>query len=100
MVITGSALLIEPGSDALVLERLNQFPDVTFHVKSDSGTELVVNLEAEDHESLERLCSHLKEAIPEIIDIAHVYVNFEDEIEKIKSGKIDKRSLVKPKLEE
>jgi nitrate reductase NapAB chaperone NapD len=100
MVITGSALLIQPGSDAEVLERLKQFPHVTFHVKSESGTELVVNFEAEDHDSLERLCSRLKEAIPEIIEIAHVYVNFEDEIEKIKSGKIDKHSLNKPKLEE
>jgi nitrate reductase NapAB chaperone NapD len=100
MVITGSALLIQPGSDVSVLKRLKQFPDVTFHVKSESGTELVVNFEAEDHDSLERLCSRLKEAIPEIIEIAHVYVNFEDEIEKIKSGKIDKRSLNKPKLDE
>jgi nitrate reductase NapAB chaperone NapD len=100
MVITGSALLIQPGSDAAVLERLKQFPEVTFHVKSESGTELVVNFEAEDHDSLERLCSRLKEAIPEVIEIAHVYVNFEDEIEKIKSGTIDKRSLNKPKLDE
>jgi hypothetical protein len=29
-----------------------------------------------------------------------VYVNFEEEIEKIKSGTIEKRSLAKPKLEE
>ncbi len=100
MVITGSALLIQPGADIVVLERLKQFPEVTFHVKSESGTELVVNLEAEDHDSLERLCSRLKEAIPEIIEIAHVYVNFEEEIEKIKSGKIDKRSLSKPKVDE
>ena len=100
MVITGSALLIQPGSDSAVLERLKQFPEVTFHVKSESGTELVVNFEAEDHDSLERLCSRLKEAIPEIIEIVHVYVNFEDEIEKIKSGKIDKRSLNKPKFDE
>ena len=100
MIITGSALLIQPGSDAAVLERLKQFPEVTFHVKSESGTELVVNFEAEDHHSLERLCSRLKEAIPEIVEIAHVYVNFEDEIEKIKSGKIDKRSLNKPKFDE
>ncbi len=100
MVITGSALLIQPGSDAAVLELLKQFPEVTFHVKSESGTELVVNFEAEDHDSLERLCSRLKEAIPEVIEIAHVYVNFEDEIEKIKSGTIDKRSLNKPKLDE
>ena len=100
MVITGSALLIERGSDAVVLARLKQFPEVTFHVKSESGTELVVNFEAEDHDALERLCSRLKEAIPEIIEIAHVYMNFEEEVEKIKSGKIDKRSLTKPKLEE
>jgi nitrate reductase NapAB chaperone NapD len=100
MIITGSALLIQPGSDAAVLERLKQFPEVTFHVKSESGTELVVNFEAEDHDSLERVCSRLKEAIPEVIEIAHVYVNFEDEIEKIKSGKIDKRSLIKPKFDE
>lgn len=100
MVITGSALLIQPGADTAVLERLRQFPEVTFHVKSESGTELVVNFEAEDHDSLERLCSRLKEAIPEIIEIAHVYVNFEEEIEKIKSGKIDKRSFKKPKFDE
>jgi nitrate reductase NapAB chaperone NapD len=100
MVITGSALLIQPGSDAAVLERLKQFPEVTFHVKSESGTELVVNFEAEDHASLERLCSRLKDAIPEIIEIAHVYVNFEEEIEKFKSGKIDKQSLNKPRFDE
>jgi nitrate reductase NapAB chaperone NapD len=100
MVITGSAIIIQPGSDAEVLERLKQFPEVTFHVKSESGTELVVNLEAKDHDALERLCSTLKESIPEIIEIAHVYMNFEEEIEKIKSGKIDKRSLSKPKLED
>jgi nitrate reductase NapAB chaperone NapD len=99
MVITGSALLIRPGTDTLVMERLKQFPEVTFHVKSESGTELVVNFEAEDHDSLERLCTRIKEAIPEIIEIAHVYVNFEDEIEKIKSGKIVKGTLNKPKLE-
>jgi nitrate reductase NapAB chaperone NapD len=93
MVITGSALIIERGSDATVLERLKKFPEVTFHVKSESGTELVVNLEAEDHDSLERLCSKLKESIPEIIEIAHVYMNFEEEIEKIKSVKIDNATL-------
>ena len=95
MVVTGSALLIEPGSASAVLERLKQFPEVTFHVKSDSGTELVVNLEAEDHEQLEWLCSKLKQEIPQIIEISHVYMNFEEEIEKIKSGKIHKRSLTK-----
>ncbi|MBI4965405.1 MAG: chaperone NapD [Desulfomonile tiedjei] len=99
MVITGSALLIKPGSHETVLERLKDFPEVTFHVKSQSGLELVVNLEAEDHEALEQLCYRLRESIPEIVDIAHVYVNFEEEIEKIESGKIDKTMLRKPKFD-
>lgn len=98
MVITGSALLIKPGSDEKVLERLKDFPEVTFHVKSASGLELVVNLEAEDTEVLEQLCKHLRESIPEIVDIAHVYVNFEEEIEKIEAGKVDKTKLRKPKF--
>ena len=98
MVITGSALLINPGSDEAVLEKLKDFPQVTFHVKSESSTELVVNLEADDHGALDQLCDSLRRAIPEIVDIAHIYVNFEEEIEKIESGKIDKELLRKPKF--
>ena len=98
MVITGSALLIKPGCTEKVLTRLKDFPEVTFQVKSDSGVELVVNFEAEDHDALERLCKDLQESIPEIVDIAHVYVNFEEEIEKIESGKYDKNKLRKPKF--
>jgi NapD protein len=98
MVITGSALLIKPGCAEKVLARLRGFPEVTFQVKSESGVELVVNLEAEDHEALEKLCTDLKERIPEIVDIAHVYVNFEEEIEKIEFGKYDKNKLRKPKF--
>jgi len=98
MVITGSALLIRPGSVEEVLERLRNFPEVTFHVKSESGLELVVNLEAEDNEALEQLCKRLQESIPEIVDIAHVYVNFEEEIAKIEAGKYDKNKLRKPKF--
>jgi hypothetical protein len=86
MVITGSALFIEPGTSDTVREKLTSFPEVTFHVQSESGTELVINLEAENHEALERLCRDLKERIPEIVDVAHFYVNFEEEIDKIRSG--------------
>lgn len=98
MVITGSAILVEPGTDEKVLESLKQYPDITFHVKSDSGTELVVNLEAEDFDALEKLCSRLKEEIADIVEVAHIYVNFEDEVEKIQSGKIDKKRYSKPKF--
>ncbi|MFC1836554.1 hypothetical protein ACFL2Q_17820 [Thermodesulfobacteriota bacterium] len=40
MIITGSAIFVEPGSAEAVIERLRDFPQVTFHVKSESGTEL------------------------------------------------------------
>jgi len=89
VVITGSAILIEPGSDDEVLRALEGFPEVTFQVKSDSGTELVVNFESDDHETLEGICSRLKERIPQIIDITHIYVNFEEEVEKAFSGETD-----------
>ena len=84
MVITGSAILIEKGSEQRVLERLKDFPEVTFHAASASGTELVVNFEAEGHDVLERLCDRLKNEISQIVDITHLYVNFEEEVEKMK----------------
>lgn len=83
MIITGSAVLIEPGSLSHVLQKFSRFPEVTFHVQSESGTELVVNLEASDGAELEALCSRLVSDIPEIFDITHIYVNFEDEIEGV-----------------
>ena len=95
MIFTGSAIYVEPGSDEQVVERLKEFPGVTFHVKSESGGELVVNLEAEDHTALEQLCLSLREKIPEIVEIVHLAVNFEEEIEKIESGK---RTVSKPKF--
>ena len=89
MVITGSVILIEPDSDREVLQALEGFPEVTFQVKSESGTELVVNFEADDNEALESICEKLKARIPKIIDITHIYVNFEEEVEKALSGKSD-----------
>jgi nitrate reductase NapAB chaperone NapD len=87
MVITGSALFIEPGTFETVREKLKAFAQVTYHVCSDSGTELVVNIEADNHNALEELCTELKAEIPEIVDITHIYVNFEEEVEKLKRGK-------------
>lgn len=86
MIITGSALFIEPQSSDAVLEKIGRFPAVTFHVMSESGKELVVNLEAEDHEALENLCRELRTEIPEILEIAHIYVNFEEQVEKAASA--------------
>ena len=64
MLITGSVILIEPAPIEKVLQALEGFPEVTFQVKSESGTELVVNFEAEDHEALEGICERLKERDP------------------------------------
>ncbi|MBM4328235.1 MAG: hypothetical protein FJ118_13855 [Deltaproteobacteria bacterium] len=81
MVITGSVLFIEPGSEKPVLEALARFPEVTFQARSHSGSQLVVNLEAEDHHALDLLCARLAESIPQIVDITHLQVHFEDEID-------------------
>ena len=89
MVITGSVILINPGSDRTVLQALEGFPEVTFQVKSESGTEVVVNFETDDPQALEDLCEKLKERIHPIIDITHIYVNFEEEVEKALSGELD-----------
>ena len=89
MVITGSAILVKSGSAGDVLGQLKRYREVTYHVTSDAGTELIVNLEAEDFDELERLCFQIKEEISDIVDIAHIYANFEDEIEKIQSEEID-----------
>lgn len=78
--------MIEPGSDTEVLRALEGFPEVTFQAKSESGTELVVNFEVRDYEALEGICSKLKEQIGEIIDITHIFVNFEEEVEKALSN--------------
>jgi nitrate reductase NapAB chaperone NapD len=87
MVITGSALFVEPGTHEKVMEKLRDFPEVTFQAKSESGTELVVNIEADDQGALERLCNTLKAQIPEIIDVTHIYLNFEEEVEKMVSAR-------------
>lgn len=96
MVITGSALFVEAGSGRRVIERLKLYDGVTFHVSSDSETELVVNLEADDMDELEKLCSQLKQDIREIVDITHIYVNFEDEIKNTEPGVPEEEKSVEP----
>ncbi len=81
MIITGSVLLVAPGTNCSVVEALQGFPNVTAHAQSESGSEIVITIEAEDHDFLERLCQELRETITEIIEISHVYMNFEEEIE-------------------
>ena len=93
MIVTGSALFITSESYETVLEGLKAFPEVTFYAASESRTELVIAIEAQDHHDLERLCRDLQEQIPGIVEVAHLSVNFEEEIDKIQSGQFERASL-------
>lgn len=83
MIITGSAIMVRTGTDKVVQQKLESFPQVTLHCASNSGTDLVVTFECDDQEALEGLCTAIRNSIPEIVDIGHIYINFEDEIEKM-----------------
>lgn len=100
MVITGSVLLIDPVNGDHVRESLKAFTEVTYHVASPEGSELVVNLEAEDQRELEALCGKLKAVIPEITEISHVYVNFEEEVEKAQRGAVAGEDMFKPDFDD
>lgn len=84
MVITGSAIFVSPQHSEHVVKRLREFPQITFQVGSEAGSELIVNFEVENQDELEDFCATLRLAIPEIIDIGHIYVNFEEEIEHLR----------------
>jgi nitrate reductase NapAB chaperone NapD len=84
LVITGSAIFVRPQDNEYVMKRLREFPQITFHVSSQNGSELIVNFEAENQDTLEKFCLHLRCSIPEIIDIGHIYLNFEEEIDCMK----------------
>ncbi len=90
MIITGSVIYVRPEDSAPVIRKLADYPQITFHVSSDDGSELIVNFEAPTQEELQPFCSMLKTQIPEIIDIGHVYINFEDEVDSlIRDGERD-----------
>lgn len=86
MIITGTAILVQNGATRDVIRSLKNYPEVTFQVHSECGTELIVNMEADDQRSLEALCARIRHDIPQVMDIAHVYFHMEDEVEKLTSG--------------
>jgi nitrate reductase NapAB chaperone NapD len=92
MIITGTAILIENGSTSDVIQRLKNYSEVTFQVHSECGTELIINMETDDQRSLEALCARIKDEIPQVIDIAHVYFHMESEVEKLTSGAVSDSS--------
>ncbi len=87
MIITGSVIYVRPEDSASVVRRLADYPQITFHVGSDDGAELIVNFEVPTQADLRPFCSMLKTQIPEIVDIGHVYINFEDEVDSLIGNK-------------
>lgn len=83
MVITGSVIYVRPQDSDPVVRKLAEYPQITFHVGSDDGSELIVNFEVQSQLELEPFCRMLKTEVPEIVDIAHVYINFEDEVDSL-----------------
>jgi|GEM_PF-2295770 len=83
LVITGSVIYVRPQDSDPVVRKLTDYPQITFHVGSDDGSELIVNFEVPSQDELEPFCQMLKTQIPEIVDIGHVYINFEDDVDSL-----------------
>lgn len=83
MIFSGSILTIEKGAREAVTAYLSDFPQIEIHQESDDGQQLVVVFEADDDKALEAMCQTLKEN-PQILDVAHHYFNFEEEVEEIR----------------
>jgi nitrate reductase NapAB chaperone NapD len=83
MIITGSVIFIRPGTYENVVKRIAKYSEITLQAQSDIGTEIVVNFEADNLDDLERLCLRIRNELSEILDISHVYMNMEDEVEHL-----------------
>lgn len=83
MIFSGSIVTIEKGSLDAVKFFLSGFPQVEIYQQTDDGQQLVIVIETEDDKALEALCLTLKEN-PQILDVAHHYFNFEEEVEEIR----------------
>lgn len=84
MIFSGSIVTIEKDSLDAVKSFLSGFPQIEIHQQTDDGCQLVTVIEAEDDKELETLCLILKEN-SHILDVAHHYFNFEEEVEEIRA---------------
>jgi nitrate reductase NapAB chaperone NapD len=87
MLIVGSVINIIENTAENVKKIIEKYKEIEIYPNTTDKNKLIVVFEVENEEKLQELCSELKN-YDEIIDIAHHYCNFEEEIEKIKSGKI------------
>lgn len=84
MIFSGSIVTIEKGSLAAVKSFLSGFPQVEIHQQTEDGSQLVTVFETRDDKELEALCLTMKEN-PHILDVAHHYFNYEEDVEEIRA---------------
>jgi nitrate reductase NapAB chaperone NapD len=92
MIFTGSLLTYKSESANDVVYFLKQFSEIEIYAISEEKNGIIVVIEAKTEEELEELCSTLLKN-ENIIDIAHHYLNFEEEVEKIEKGEYVNLSL-------
>lgn len=81
MIYSGSLITIQEGSLEGVLEYLKEFPQLDVYSVSADKKQIVVAIEEENDSTLEDLCSKIT-LNTDIINIAHHYFHFEDEVDK------------------
>ncbi|QAR32042.1 hypothetical protein EP073_01080 [Geovibrio thiophilus] len=84
MIFTGSIINFEDGKKEAALEVLKTCPQIEVHTFSEDGRSAVVSIETEDSKELEAITDRLKKE-SSIKDIAHHYMYFGEETEKLLS---------------
>jgi len=87
MLIVGSVINIIENTAEKVERIIEKYKEIEVYPNTTDKNKLIVVFEVENEERLQELCTELKN-YDEIIDVAHHYCNFEEEIEKIKNGKV------------
>lgn len=85
MIFSGSLITVKKNRLESVEEFLKKYPQVEIYSSSDDRQNIVVAMEAESDEKLEELCQTLS-CHDDIINIAHHYFHFEEEVNEIEKG--------------
>jgi nitrate reductase NapD len=85
MIFSGSLITIKDNTIKEVKEFLKKYSQIDIYTTSEDETQLVVAIEEESDSSLEELCFKISKH-PDIINIAHHYFHFEEEVDKALKG--------------
>ncbi|MEC9491624.1 chaperone NapD [Flexistipes sp.] len=90
MIFSGSLITVKENKLSDVTEFLKNYPQVEIYTSAEDKQNIVVAIEAESDEELEELSKTLN-SNENIINIAHHYFHFEEEVEEIEKG--NKRNI-------